>query len=69
MSEKDNNRNFVSTSISDLLIARVDRIFHKAGFRTRARYIHNRLRLAVERDEKRYGEDDIDGNGKEETIG
>jgi metal-responsive CopG/Arc/MetJ family transcriptional regulator len=50
--------NYTSVSISDLIINRVDKLFIKAGFTNRASYIQQKLRDAIEKDEKRYGGED-----------
>lgn len=61
--KKEKGNGFSSTSISSILVERVDRLFVKAGFNTRAGYIHDRLRRAVERDESRFGGEDGAGQG------
>ncbi len=45
---------FTSVNINDLIIQKIDKIFLKAGFSTRASYIQHKLREAIEKDEKRY---------------
>ena len=47
---------FTSVNINDLIIQRIDKIFLKAGFSTRASYVQDRLRDALEKDEKKYGD-------------
>jgi len=48
---------FTSVNINDLIIQRIDKLFLKAGFSTRASYIQHKLREALEKDEKKYGRD------------
>lgn len=55
----DNDNGFKTVSITVLLLERAEKLFRKAGFSTRTGYIQDRLRRAVESDEKEFG----GGNG------
>ena len=46
---------FTSVNINNLILERVEKIFYKAGFSTKASYIQHRLRESVEEDLKKYG--------------
>ena len=51
------DNNFTPVNINTLIIKRVDKIFLKAGFSTRASYIQHKLREAVEKDLEKFGVD------------
>jgi metal-responsive CopG/Arc/MetJ family transcriptional regulator len=55
---------FTPVSISDFLIDRIDKVFKNAGFNTRAGYIQDRLRRAVEKDEKNSVRGVFGGSGE-----
>lgn len=48
-----NKNGFTTVSINSSLIEKIDKIFKKKGFPTRASYIHYKLRSAVEKDERK----------------
>lgn len=45
---------FISVSISANIINRAECLFKKAGFNTRSGYLQDRLRRAIEQDEKNF---------------
>ena len=53
--DKSMANGYSTVSISDLLLDRIDILIKNAGFSTRAGYIQDRLRRAIEKDELRYG--------------
>ena len=55
---------FTSVNINNLILERVEKIFYKAGFSTKASYIQHKLRESVEKDIKKYGGGNFERNNK-----
>ena len=54
------NDGYSTVRINNLLMERVEKIFHKAGFTTKSGYIQHRLRDSVEIDLEKYSGKDGD---------
>lgn len=55
-----NNNGFIQVSVSAVLVKKSDQLYKKLGFHTRSGYIQDRLRRAIEIDEKNVGGRDAD---------